>query len=166
VEGWIPDYALVKGWEEFQKYHYKTFLTVGEPLRGGYNLDPDDDYGDLAAYKLRKMIGKNIPVQPVRCPRTRRDRTYTCGLTVKQWLADHHQTPASVTVFTVGPHARRSRLLYEKAFGPGVPIGVIALPSEDYDARRWWRSSEGVKELISEATAYFYVRLFFHKSDS
>jgi hypothetical protein len=162
IEGWIPDYALLAGWKEFHNGHYSTLLTVGGPLRSGVNLDPDDDYADLSAYNLRKMVGKGIPVHPVPCPLEKRDRTFTCAVTIKAWLAQHDPTAADVTVVTLGPHARRSRLLYEKAFGPGVQIGVIALEDQDYDARHWWRYSEGVKEIVSESAAYFYVRLFFH----
>ena len=39
------------------------------------------------------------------------DRTYHSALAFKQWLAEHGQSPASFDVVTLGPHARRSRLL-------------------------------------------------------
>jgi len=162
IEGWIPDYALLAGWDEFRRNHYSTLLTVGGPFRSGVNLDPDDDYADFAAYKLRKMVGKGIPVIPVPCPLEKRDRTYTCALTIKAWLARHDPTARNVTVVTLGPHARRSRLLYQKAFGPGAEVGVIAFQDQDYDARHWWRYSEGVKEVMSEAFAYLYARLIFY----
>jgi hypothetical protein len=165
IEGWIPDYALLEGWQEFQNGNYSTLLTVGGPFRSGVNLEADDDFGDLAAYKLRKMVGKEIPVQPVRCPRQKRDRTFTCAVTVKAWLEQHHQTATAVTVITMGPHARRSRLLYEKAFGPNVKIGVVPFNDQDYDPRHWWRYSEGVKEVISESAGYIYGRLFFYPSE-
>jgi hypothetical protein len=165
LEGWIPDYALLEGWHEFQDGHYSTLLTVGGPFRSGVDLDPDDDYADLAALKLRKMVGQEIPVQPVPCPLEKRDRTFTCAVTVKAWLAQRHPTATAVTVVTLGDHARRSRLLYEKAFGPSVDIGVVALEDQDYDASHWWKYSEGVKEIISESAAYIYARLFFHPSE-
>ena len=57
IDGWIPDYALVEGWKEFQHGHYSTLLTVGGPFRTGFDLNPDDDYADLAAFKLREYIG-------------------------------------------------------------------------------------------------------------
>jgi hypothetical protein len=162
IEGWIPDYALVDGWKEFQNGHYLILLTVGGPFRNGYDLDSEDDYADLAAFKLRKYIGKGIAVQAVRCPPTKRDRTFTCAVTVKAWLEQHHPSAAGVTIVTMGPHARRSRLLYEKVFGSKVDVGVIAMQNQEYDRHRWWEYSEGVKEIVSEGTAYFYTRLFFH----
>ena len=37
-------------------------------------------------------------------------------------------------------------------------LGVIAVPDPDYDARHWWRYSEGVKDVISEGAAYLYAK--------
>ena len=62
---------------------------------------------------------------------------------------------------TLGPHARRSRLLYEKAFGPQVKIGIVALVNREYDPAHWWRTSEGVREVIGEGIAYMYARFLF-----
>lgn len=162
IEGWIPDYALVEGWTEFRERGYTTVLTVGGPFRSGVKLEPDDNYGELAAYKLRKMFGAQIPVQAVKCPPTRRDRTFTSALAIKAWLADHGQTGRTVTVATLGPHARRSRLLFEIAFGESAQIGIVSLTNQEYDERRWWHYSEGVKEVVSEGVAYLYARLFFY----
>ena len=162
IEGWIQDYALLEGWKEFQRGHYTMMLTVGGPFRSGVDLDPDDDYADLAALKLKKMVRQDIPVQAVPSPGGKRDRTYASAIAVKDWLEAHHRVIGSITVVTVGPHARRSRLLYEKAFGSQTAIGVVAIESEDYEQTRWWRYSEGVKEVISEGAAYLYARLFFH----
>lgn len=162
IEGWIPGYALEAGWHEFQKGHYSTLLTVGGPYRDAVGLNADDDYADLAATKLRQLLGPKIPVQAVRCPAERRDRTFTCAVTVQAWLAQHRQAATSVTIVTLGPHARRSRLLYEKVFAPNVAVGVVAVEDQEDQGRRWWAYSEGVKEIISEGAAYVYARLFFH----
>lgn len=165
IEGWMPDYALLDGWDEFQRGHYAVCVTVGGPFRGGVKLDPEDNYGDLGAYKIRQMVGRNAPVQPVPCPKERRDRTFTCAITLQKWLAAHYPQAKSITIVTLGPHARRSRLLYQKVFHDKPSVGVVAVQSEDYEADRWWRYSEGVKEVMSEGAAYLYVRLFFHPSE-
>jgi hypothetical protein len=69
-------------------------------------------------------------------------------------------------VLTEDVHARRSQLLFAKALGPEISVGIIAVPNPDYDARRWWRYSEGVKDVISETAAYLYTKLLFYPSDS
>ena len=70
-----------------------------------------------------------------------------------------------VTAFnllTEAAHARRTRLLYQEAFGEGVKIGIIAVPNPDYDAGHWWRYSEGVREVLGESIAYLYAKFLFH----
>jgi hypothetical protein len=67
----------------------------------------------------------------------------------------------SLDLVTLGPHARRSRLLYEEAFGNKVKVGVIAIAIPDYDVKRWWRYSEGVREVIGEGIGYLYVKFLF-----
>jgi uncharacterized SAM-binding protein YcdF (DUF218 family) len=72
---------------------------------------------------------------------------------------------SSINVVTENVHARRTRLLFQKAFGGDVRVGVIAVPNPDYEPGHWWRYSEGVKDVLSEAIAYIYARLFFHPSN-
>jgi uncharacterized SAM-binding protein YcdF (DUF218 family) len=67
----------------------------------------------------------------------------------------------SVNLVTENTHARRTRLLFGKALGKNVAVGIIAIPNPDYDKGHWWRYSEGVKDVGSEAVAYVYARLFF-----
>ena len=73
---------------------------------------------------------------------------------------------SGIDVVTEDLHARRTRLLFQKAFGDKVTVGVIAVPNPDYDAKHWWRYSAGVKEVVSEAAAYVYARFLFYPSES
>jgi hypothetical protein len=67
----------------------------------------------------------------------------------------------SFNILTEDFHARRTRLLYEKVFGKDVAIGIIAIPSPDYDAHHWWRYSDGVREAVGESIAYLYAKFLF-----
>jgi hypothetical protein len=91
-----------------------------------------------------------------------RDRTFHCAVDLREWLKNNHLSPRGINVVTLGPHARRSRLVFQKAFGPSVQIGVITIRDQEYDPNSWWHASEGVKEIISESAAYLYVRFFFY----
>jgi len=62
---------------------------------------------------------------------------------------------------TEGTHARRTRLLFKRALGPDVAVGVIAIPSPDFDAKHWWQYSQGVEEVVQEGIGYLYARCFF-----
>jgi uncharacterized SAM-binding protein YcdF (DUF218 family) len=162
VEGWAPDYVLGEAVAEFRRNHYEHLFTTGIPIEHGGPLSEYKTYAELGAAVLLKLGLSTNLVQAVPTPDVRQDRTYTSAVALRAWLKEHGQAPASLTVFTAGPHARRSRLLYEKAFGKGVTIGVIAIPVREYDAAHWWRSSPGVRTVLGEAIAYAYVRIFFH----
>jgi hypothetical protein len=51
--------------------------------------------------------------------------------------------------------------MYEKVFGDKVRIGIIAMPDRLYNPAHWWRTSEGVRDVLGETIAYLYARLLF-----
>src|SRR4029077_21234298 len=78
-----------------------------------------------------------------------RDRTYSSAVALREWLREHNAALRSFNVVTEDTHARRTRLLFQEAFGKDVTVGIIAVPNPDYDARHWWRYSEGVRDVLS-----------------
>jgi uncharacterized SAM-binding protein YcdF (DUF218 family) len=95
-----------------------------------------------------------------------RDRTYGSAVALRNWLREHNMSVSGINVITEDLHARRTRLLFHEALGDKVDVGVIGIPSPDYDAKHWWRYSDGVREVIGESIAYVYAKLFFHPSES
>ena len=59
-----------------------------------------------------------------------------------------------INVVTEDTRARRTRLLFQKAFGKDVQVGIIAVANVDYPANQWWHHSEGLKDVVSEFAAY------------
>jgi hypothetical protein len=53
-------------------------------------------------------------------------------------------------------------MLFQAAFGNGTTVGIISVPDPDYDPAHWWRSSEGVREILGESIAWGYATFFFH----
>ena len=104
-------------------------------------------------------------VQPVPAPLVLQDRTFASAVALKHWLRGHGIASAKLNVISKGAHARRTRLLYEKAFGKGSEIGIVAVPDQTYDAKRWWASSEGFRDVIDELVAYVHARLIFRTSE-
>ncbi len=162
VEGWVPDYILQAAIAEFNRNHYTKLYVTGIPLDEGAPLSEYKNYANLGAAVLVKLGMSTNDVQPVPTEFTRRDRTYAMALSLKACLRQQQPTPTKVNLITEGPHARRSRLMFERALGDGFTVGVLAIPAKDYDERRWWRSSQGVRTVIGEAIAYAYARLLFH----
>lgn len=159
VEGWVPDYDLAEIKGEFDRGRYKRILATGLPLEHGSFLSPYKTYADLAAATLVRMGVRADRVVAVPGREVRNNRTFASALALRDWLKANDPSVRSVNVATKAVHARRTRLLFEKALGPGVAVGVIALPDYEYDPARWWRSSAGVKTVLTEGIGYLYVRL-------
>lgn len=164
VEGWIPDYALVESIGEFKSKPYRLLFTVGCEMTSLVNIDPGDNYADYAMSRLKWLGMKPELMQPVVAHVKQRNRTYESALALKEWIEEKHLPITGFNVVTIGPHARRSRLLFEKAFQGQAHIGIIAIEDHEYDPKHWWKYSEGVKEILSEGASYLYVRLFFWPS--
>ena len=163
VEGWVHEYAIVAGVEEFKSGHYPRVYATGGPVTGsgGYTTDLNTA-ANVGAELLRKAGVPAESVQMVPSHLMGRDRTYDSALALRDWFQERKMPVRSINVVTEGIHARRTRLLFQKAFGDGVRVGIIAVPNPDYDHRRWWFCSEGVRDVVGEGIAYAYARLFFH----
>lgn len=163
VEGWIHEYAIRAAVDEFKKGTYRRVFSTGGPVigNGGYVNDYQTS-ASVGAGLLKKqgLPGEVLQVVPSRV--MDRDRTYASALALGFWLRTHDVNVTSFNVVTEGAHARRTRLMFEEALGKNFAIGIIAVPNLDYDQRRWWLYSDGVKEVSSEALAYIYSRLLFH----
>jgi hypothetical protein len=164
VEGWMPAYALDESANFFKLGHYKKILTSGGQAKGQWSFKHGVTYALLAAEQIRRSGFDSNLVEAVSGPLIERDRTYHSALAIKDWLQANHQNPASIDVLTMGPHARRSRLLFQEAMGKSIKVGVICIEDNEYDANHWWRSSEGVREVISESIAYLYAKFIFYPS--
>jgi uncharacterized SAM-binding protein YcdF (DUF218 family) len=163
VEGWVHDYAIRRAVEEFNTGRYQQVLVTGGPVTGsgGYSSDYNTA-ANVGANRLRKAGLPDSALHAVPCRISGRDRTYSSAIALRDWFNDNRQHVDSINILTEGPHARRSRLLFQKAFGSSMRIGTIAIDSPDYDVTQWWKYSEGVREMIGETIAYLYARIFFY----
>lgn len=163
VEGWMPIYAYREAASEFRGGGYDKAIAARTLERDG-DLATDLEQHSGAEKLLRFGIPPERVVE-VSYPQVHRDRTFHAAVAVRKWLQDQGMRSASIDVVTVGPHARRSRLLYQKALGDGFEVGVISLDDRRFDPSHWWRSSEGARSVVEEFLAYLYVRMFFSASD-
>ena len=115
------------------------------------------------------LLAAGLPaesVQVVPAHTVGRDRTYTSALALRDWLRDHHVNVTAINVVSSDVHARRSWLLFQRAFGSEVKVGIVAIPDPDYEPRHWWRYSEGVREILGESIAYGYAKFIFSPEKS
>ncbi len=166
IEGWLPDAAFEAAASEFKRHPREKIYVTGIPVDKGSYLVRYETYAQLGAATLLQMGFSNNIVQAVPAPAVRQDRTYASAVALRKWLGDHGLQPTQMDVVTCDAHARRTRLLFETAMGPGVKVGIIAVEPQDYDPHRWWASSAGFRAVTDEAIAYLYARLIFRAERS
>jgi hypothetical protein len=162
VEGWIHDYAIAAAAQEFKQRGYQQVYTTGGPTpgSGGY-INDFNTMASVGAELIKKAGVPKESVQSVPAHVLGRDRTFSSAVALRDWLLEHRVEVRSFNILTEDAHARRSRLLFQRAFGPGVKVGVISVACPDYDASHWWRYSEGVREVLGESIGYVYARICF-----
>jgi len=161
VEGWLPDYALKNAMSFFQTNGYRTMILTGVEIEKGSHLSFEKNYARLAADTLKHFGFDEHLLVLIESSDIQRNRTYATALAVKTWL-DNHGSPRTVDVFTLGPHARRTWLLFQLALGKHYQVGVISCPDEGYDPSHWWKSSRGVRQIVDELVAYVYAKCLFY----
>jgi len=160
IEGWLPVHTIHQAAAEFTAGHYRRVFIVRALYEGEEGVVHGRTAGEYAALVLVRCGVPEDAIEIVYFQAGAKDRTYHSALAVRDWLAEKGRAADSFDVLTIGPHARRSRLLYRKAFGGTAAVGVIALNDPAYDAGHWWRTSEGVRDVLGETVAYLYAR--FH----
>jgi uncharacterized SAM-binding protein YcdF (DUF218 family) len=162
VEGWVHQYAIRAAINELKASRYQRVFTTGGPVAGmgGYTNDYNTSATQAAAQLQAEGLSADV-IQPVPARISDRDRTYSAARALRDWLGENHSSVRAINVLTQDVHARRTRLLFERALGERTAVGVIAVANPDYDAKHWWRYSEGVRDVISEAIAYLYAKFVF-----
>ena len=156
VEGWIGFNGIRAAKAEFEERGYQYVVAAG-----GYTADEGWakggwSYAEGAQHELMRLgvPKEKIILAPSRDTETH--RTYESAVAVWQALATNGIRPKTVNIFTLGPHARRSRLVFQKAYEPTTEVGVISWEPLGYQAVPWWKSSDRAKELISESAGFIY----------
>lgn len=156
VEGWVDDDSVEVILDLMSAAPNLRIVTTGVPLTHWSALLPHDNYADLARASL---IGSGAPAERVfaaPAPETHRNRTAGMALALKAFMQENGIEADSVNIFTQGVHARRSRDIYRAIMQPEYEVGVLAIDSRNYTAQDWWKSSEGVRSVLSESIAYVY----------
>jgi uncharacterized SAM-binding protein YcdF (DUF218 family) len=167
MEGWVQDFAARAAAQEFAQTVAPAIYTTGGPIIGTDGRTNDlNTYANIGAIALQKAGLPASAVQMVPSHESGRDRTYSSALALRAWFKTVGIKVGSFNVITEDAHARRTWLLFQKAFGPEVSVGVIAIPDPDYDPAHWWRYSEGVRVVLGETIAYVYAAFFFHPAPS
>jgi O-antigen/teichoic acid export membrane protein len=162
VEGWIHEYAIRVAADEFRSGSYRRVFTTGGPVVGtGRYVNDFQTTASVGADLLKKVGVPDESLEMVPSRTMDRDRTYGSAIALRDWIREHQPSVRRINVLTENTHARRTWLLFQRAFGRDVQVGIIAVPNVDYPANRWWLYSQGLKDVVSESGAYLYARFLF-----
>ena len=164
VEGWVPDFGMQMVIQQVHQSPYHKIYVTGGPVEIGAPLYQYHTLAELGAATLRGMGLEASMVQAVPSPLVYKDRTYTSALALRDWFLAHGGIPKQINLISVGPHSRRSRMLFQRVFGDTAQVGVTALEDPNYDAKHWWHTSQGVRTVTDETIAYCYAKFLFFRS--
>lgn len=162
IDAWLSDREFNNAVEVFKAGNYARVIVPGSMMDRSLFFPGMKGSGDVASVIL---MYKGIPpdkITPLLVKHVRKDRTYQAALTTQKWLKENKISPSAINLFTSCTHSRRSWMLYKKAFKNDREVGIIPARPVGYDAKKWWKSSNGFRTVLDEAIAYLYARLFFH----
>lgn len=158
VEGWVwHSPAMQEAAAEFRRGGYDIVVTVGV-LSGWQDGGPmHENSAARAAQQLKKLGVDDNAIEVLAVPNVDRHRTYASALAVKHWLASSKVDAIGINVVTLGVHARKSLVLFKRAIGEAVPVGVIAGTEDGYESDRWWLSKKGIYTVLRKTIGYLYA---------
>ena len=154
VEGWLVDDLLAQaaGWAASNGV--KKIYTTGGPIATGSYLTEWKTYAEMTKARLEKLgLAERFEIVAAPAEKVRRDRTRESARALRAAMGPEL---VAFNVASEGPHARRSWRAFRDEFGEGAEVGSVALEPTAYTDDDWWRCSEGVRAVISEAIAYAY----------
>ena len=159
VEGWIREEPIQGASLEFLKGGYRYVVATGGYTGERWTVRRWSD----AEIAREGLLRSGVPPEKVvfaQAPDAEASRTFSTAMAAKQALDEKDLIPKAVTVYTRGAHARRSRLVYQKVFGPTVQVGVISWKPQGSESEPWWRNSSRAEDFVKETAGCFWEWLF------
>ncbi len=162
IEGWIPDYSIKKAIGLYKKDHYQNLIVTGIPVQQWQSVTNFSNVAQVTAAEIKKMGFEDTIYMAGIPSNILRDRTYSMAVMSKMIFDRHPEWDKSFNIYSLGVHSRRSRLMFERAFGDEYNIGIYADHDKSFDPVHWWKNSKGFRNVSNELLAYLYVKFFFH----
>jgi hypothetical protein len=153
VEGWIGLEGVKATAQEFSRGDYDLVVTAGGLTGERWNVERWN-YAEMAAKELSRLGVPQERILTARAHEVESQRTFEAAAAA--WRALHAKgiEPTAINLFTRGPHARRSRLVYTKVFGRETEVGVISWTPASEAGHPWWNSSDRATDLLKESIGY------------
>ncbi len=157
IEGWIPDRALNYAIKLFKDKQYRWIVTNGGKIIPPRTATPDATYAEQAK---KMLILNGISPQKVFAVKTRRingSKTYSAARATVAWVTKYKAGINAINVLSLDAHARKSYVLYKKAAGDKLNVGVISIPPVAYQSDCWFFSLYGIRFVLKNLVGYLYA---------
>ncbi|MGE0019536.1 MAG: hypothetical protein AB7S72_07710 [Draconibacterium sp.] len=162
LDGQLPDYAIEQAITIFDQNKYKAIVVMGGRLPSGHYITGKKTMAEITYSTFIALDFDSTKLILIKGQQVLKDRTYTSGLYLKKWFEEQKIQTTKIDILSVGCHAKRSQYLFQKALGNNFEIGVVAIKDKGYNINKWWKTSNGVRSVISEVIALIYATVFFH----
>jgi hypothetical protein len=159
VEAWIGPVGVRSACAEFREHGYKYIVVTGglsdeiwNDKRWSYALEGEKQMLSFGIPRSQLIVA--VPIE------TEKQRTYQAAEAVRKALNRNDLHPKGVNVFTMGVHARRSRLVFAKVLAPETRVGVVSWLPSLYINENWRGSSEHAVDFMKESVGYVFELLF------
>lgn len=155
VEGWIGRTGVDAAAAEFRRGGYRYIVCTGGFTSDQWAEEPKS-FAEMAAAEMIRLGIPEASVLTATAEITETHRTFESAVAVWRTLRNAGIKPEGINVFTFGPHARRSELVFTKVNWPVTSIGVIGWSPPGFWNAAWWQSSDRSRELLEETAGYGY----------
>lgn len=161
VEGWIPDSGIKNAVAYYRNNGYNKMIVTGVPITQWTYSSPFSNMADATKETMKRNFFKDSIVTASIPNTVLRDRTFATAVALKMEAEKSGFKLDSFDLYSMGAHARRSHLMFSKAF-PNSKIGLIVDTDPSFDPAIWYKTSRGFRIVFSEFISFFYSRLFFY----
>ena len=164
IEGWMSKDELDQSLDYFNSADYRLAIIVGGPITNDFH-GIDSNVAERATGYLRDQGLSQDQSVVIATPYSAQDRTFLNAVMTRDWFARQGIELARLDVFSSHVHTRRSRDLYQLAFGDEVTVGVIPSRPHNFDPEHWWRSSASGKRVAVEFAGWLLVKCCFYPGE-
>jgi uncharacterized SAM-binding protein YcdF (DUF218 family) len=118
-------------------------------LASGRLLRP---YAGIAELMQHDLKGLGVPANAIVPVTHRATNTREEAAADAEAIAAHGWK--RVLLVTSNYHTRRANYIFERTLPAGTELRVVSAPDSEYDPNNWWRTRNGLKRFLYEATGY------------
>jgi len=159
IEGWVPDTVIEATAEMVHAGEYSLVYVSGMPLvRGKHMSSVSHADQETVASLINLGLAQDMVIGSP-SNRSKGDRTVRMARAIRLGMEARGEIPERFDVITDGTHARRSWQIYRAVFKDVSEVGIISIPSPEYDAADWTSTSVGAKQVVIECVGLIHTAI-------